>query len=88
MNEQAIYAIAAVEDFFSVPKHRRALMLHEFGLWMNMHDRMAGFKNDPDSPAGLVITTRRETFRWIDDDKGQAVISIQAIAPIAQDPAP
>lgn len=76
------YSITKIADFFVVPAHRRALMLHEFGLWMDMHDRIGDLANDPDCPPGLAVTAQRDAFHWIDDDRGEAILNIRAVAPL------
>ena len=68
--ESEKHEIRTIADFFRVPAERRAVLLREFGIWMDTYEAMHlllgdALKNFP--PA---------TFSWIDDDLGQAHVSI------------
>lgn len=63
------YELKTVADFFKVPAEKRAACIHDFGLWLEMHD---GFRELFSGISGVRAHT--ETFGWIDDDKHDAVI--------------
>ena len=62
------YEIRKVEDFLSVPTHRRALCLHEFGEWCALADLITA-----DPSLGRLVT---DVFVWHDDDLRELKLNI------------
>lgn len=55
-----IYTIRTVKDFLTVPHDKRADMLADFIVWMEMADRLAAAFD----PSELSVI---DHFKWVDD---------------------
>ncbi|MFH5947506.1 hypothetical protein [Roseomonas xinghualingensis] len=72
------YEIRTVADFWNVPEDRLDLCYREFGQWLKLHLAMrilqAGMA---EAFPGVEMKTDDTCFRWIDDDKGEAILDFK-----------
>lgn len=77
--------IRTVEDFLALPPDRRAVALREFAEWCRIHDE-AGPVAAALTELGLRLTTTRDVFEWIDDDKGMIHSTVNFSSPMPHVP--
>lgn len=82
----ATISIRTVEDFLALPPDRRAVALREFAAWCRVHDDMEPLAAAL-ADAGISLGAKRDTFEWIDDDKGQFRADVKIVGPIPAPPA-
>ena len=74
------YEIRTVLDFLKVPKDRRPLCLHEFAMFLEMVEpscELLGLVADETISKGAVRFGPIDLFKWVDDERGAAAMSVR-----------